>query len=185
MTRLFISADLPHNVRERLSEISYGLPGANWVPPEQLHLTLRFIGEVDHGTASGIQNALDGIQTKSFYLSLKGVGHFPLRGDPEVLWAGVAKSDDLMRLRNQIESRLTRNGVPPDARKFHPHVTLARLKDTRGPWIGSYIVNNSLFSMSEIPVQGFSLYSSRLTSEGAVHSLEGSYALDGLLEADD
>src|SRR5690349_10912521 len=82
--RLFISADLPDSARERLSEISYGLPGASWVPQEQLHLTLRFLGEVDHGLASGIQDVLDGVQNKSFYLSLKGVGHFPLRGDPEV-----------------------------------------------------------------------------------------------------
>jgi 2'-5' RNA ligase len=182
MPRLFISADLPQNVRDRLSEISFGLPGANWVPQEQLHLTLRFIGDVDHGLLSGIQGALDGIQNRSFYLSLKGVGHFPLRGDPEVLWAGVAKSDDLMRLRNRIESLLVRNGVQPDARKFHPHVTLARLKDSRAQWLGSYIVNNSLFSIPEIPVQGFSLYSSKLTSDGAIHRLEGSYALDGMLE---
>lgn len=184
MTRLFISADLPQTVRDRLSEITYGLPGANWVPQEQLHLTLRFIGEVDHSAVAGIRDALDSVQNRSFYLSLKGVGHFPLRGDPEVLWAGVAKSDDLMQLRHRIESRLVRNGVPPDARKFHPHVTLARLKDSRSSWIGSYIVNNSLFSVSEIPVQGFSLYSSKLTSDGAVHSLESTYTLEGLLEAD-
>jgi 2'-5' RNA ligase len=182
--RLFISADLPQRARDRLSEISCGLPGANWVPPEQLHLTLRFIGEVDHNVLAGIQDALDGVQTRSFYLSLKGIGHFPLRGDPEVLWAGVPKCDDLMRLRNRIESQLIRNGVQPDARKFHPHVTLARLKDSRSQWVGNYIVENSLFSLQEIPVQGFSLYSSRLTPEGAVHNLEGSYPLEGLLEGD-
>lgn len=184
MPRLFISADLPDPARTKLADISSGLPGASWVPPERLHLTLRFLGEVDHGLFQDVRKALFGIQTPAFFLSLKGVGHFPLRGDPEVLWAGVAKSDGLLRLRHKIENLLVRQGLAPDSRKFFPHVTLAKLRDSRADWVGSYIVENSLFSLPEIPVQGFSLYSSRLTPEGSIHELEDSYPLDGILEGE-
>ena len=167
-----------------LAEISSGLPGAAWVPPEQLHLTLKFIGEVDNGFLPEIRRALDTVHTRSFYLSLKGLGHFPLRGNPEVLWAGVRPNDELLRLRKKIETTLTGRGLPPDTRKFHPHVTLARIRSADSEYVGQYLAGNSLFSMPEIPVQGFSLYASTLTPDGAVHHLEGSYPLEGLLEAE-
>ncbi|HLP40038.1 MAG TPA: RNA 2',3'-cyclic phosphodiesterase, partial [Fibrobacteria bacterium] len=164
---------------------SYGLPGAAWVPPEQMHLTLRFLGEVDGETFTMIREALGGVQSRKFHLSLKGVGHFPKRGDPEVLWVGIAGGDEVIRLRNRIESLLVKRGVEPDARKFHPHVTLARIKDTKALWIGRYLIDNSLFALHEIPVQAFHLYSSRLTPAGAEHTLEASYPLEGVLEAVD
>ena len=154
------------------------------MPAEQLHLTLRFIGEVEKPDFEAIREALGGIRTRSFYLSLKGLGHFPLRGDPEVLWAGVSKNQDLLSLRHKIENLLVRRGLDPDARKFFPHVTLARVKDAAAPWVGRYLAGNSLFGIPEIPVQVFHLYSSRLTSEGAIHRMEGSYPLEGILEAD-
>lgn len=184
MPRLFVAADLSDDVKDKLAAMSYGLPGAAWVPPDQMHLTLRFIGEVDEDRFRTIREALGGVQGKSFYLTLKGVGHFPKRGDPEVLWAGVPENEGLIRLRNRIESLLVRRGVEPEARKFHPHVTLARIKDARAPWIGRYLVDNSLFALHEIPVQGFSLWSSRLTPEGALHHLEAEYPLEGILEAE-
>lgn len=184
MPRLFVIAELPDEVKERLSAISYGLPGAAWIPPEEMHLTLRFIGEVDESLFRIIQEALEGIQGKSFYLTLKGVGHFPKRGEPEKLWVGVAENEDLVRLRNKIESVLVRRGLEPETRKFHPHVTLARVKDSRAPWIGQYLVENSLFLMHEIPVQGFQLYSSKLAPAGAIHHLERTYPLEGILEVE-
>ena len=159
-------------------------PGRPGYPPEQMHLTLRFIGEVDETRFRIIQDALAGILSKSFYLTLKGVGHFPVRGEPEVLWAGVADNENLARLRNKIETLLIRRGLEPETRKFHPHVTLARIQDSRAPWIGQYLVDNSLFAMHEIPVQGFNLYSSRLTPGGAIHQLESYYPLEGILEVE-
>jgi 2'-5' RNA ligase len=184
MPRLFVAADLPDDAKDRLAAMSYGLPGAAWVPPEQMHLTLRFLGEVDPDQAQMVQEALGGVRSPSFRLTLRGVGHFPKRGDPEVLWAGVAGNEDLIRLRNRIESLLVRRGLEPEARKFHPHVTLARVKDARAPWIGQYLIENSLFAIHEIPVQAFHLYSSRLTPSGAIHQLEASFPLEGILEAD-
>jgi 2'-5' RNA ligase len=182
--RLFIALDLPDSARETLSRISYGLPGASWVPPEQMHLTLRFLGELDGELFHVIQEALGGIRSPAFFLTLKGVGHFPKRGDPETLWAGVAENEELIRLRNRVESLLVRRGVEPEARKFHPHVTLAKVKDSRAPWIGRYLIDNSLFALHQIPVQAFHLYSSRLAPDGAVHTLEATYPLEGILEAE-
>jgi RNA 2',3'-cyclic 3'-phosphodiesterase len=184
MPRLFVSLDLPDWVRESLAEIAGGLPGASWLPPEQLHLTLRFIGEVENRVFQEVRESLGSIQSRSFYLSLQGVGHFPLRGDPETLWAGVSKSDELLRLRHKIENQLVRYGLEPDTRKFFPHVTLARIKEARALWVGEYLAVNSLFAVAEIPVQGFALYSSLLTPDGAIHRLEGSYPLEGLLEGE-
>jgi 2'-5' RNA ligase len=184
MRRLFVAAEIPDEAKEKLSRISEGLPGAAWVPPEQMHLTLRFIGEVEESVYRDVQAALSGIASPSFYLTLKGVGHFPKRGDPETLWVGVAGNEDLVRLRNRIEGALVRRGLPPETRKFHPHVTLARVKDARAPWLGRYLVENSLFALHEIPVQAFHLFSSRLTPDGAIHHLESTYPLEGILEAE-
>lgn len=184
MPRLFVAAELPEAVKERLAGISYGLPGAAWVPPEQMHLTLRFLGEVEDGLFRDIREALGGLRSPSFYLTLKGLGHFPKRGDPEVLWAGVAENPELVRLRNRIESLLVKRGAEPEARKFHPHVTLARVKEARAPWIGQYLIDNALFAVHDIPIQGFGLWSSRLQPDGAEHRLEAVYPLEGILEAD-
>lgn len=184
MPRLFVALDLPDTAREKLAAMSYGLPGAAWVAPEKMHLTVRFIGEVDAHLFDTIREALAGIRSPSFYLTFRGVGHFPKRGDPESLWAGVAQSEDLVRLRNRIDSLLVRRGVDPETRKFHPHVTLARVKDARASWIGRFVVENSLFAVHQVPVQAFHLYSSRLRPEGAVYTLEASFPLDGILEAE-
>jgi 2'-5' RNA ligase len=184
MPRLFISIDLPEDVRDRLAEIAVDLPGADWTQSDQYHLTLRFLGEVDEHRFQDIRQGLETIQARSFHLTLKGVGLFPLRGDPDVLWVGAPGNDELQSLRNKVESLVVRRGVERDSRKFHPHVTLARVGGSQPEWIGRYILEHSLFAIHEVPVQGFSLYSSRLTPGGAIHALEGAYPLEGILEAE-
>lgn len=184
MPRLFVALDLPERVRDGLSDISGELPGADWVYSEQYHLTLRFLGEVDHEAFLSVRAGLGGVSARSFHVALKGIGLFPLRGAPDTLWAGVARNEALASLRHKIESALGRQGIPPDTRKFFPHVTLARVRSCQEEWIGRYVAENALFSFPEIPVQGFNLYSSRLTPEGSVYTLEESYPLDGILEAE-
>jgi len=183
MPRLFVAADLPDEAREKLAEIAYGIPGADWVPSEQYHLTLRFLGDQDESAFETIREGLGSLVAPSFYAALRGIGHFPLRGDPEVLWTEAAKSEELISLRNKVESLLAAKGVERDTRKFHPHVTLARIRESRGEWVANYIVQHALFSLPEVPVQSFSLFSSRLTPEGAIHTREGFYPLQGLLQA--
>ena len=182
MPRTFVAIDLPEIVADRLQEVAYGLPGAVWVPPHQYHLTLRFLGNVEDYLFDNIRHALEEVRAESFYFDLKSVGHFPLRGNPEVLWAGVAANDPLTRLRNRVESALSRAGVESEGRKFHPHVTLGRVKNGAGQHVGDFEAQHSLLNIREVPVEYFHLYSSRLSPDGALHLLEHTYPLEGLLE---
>ena len=96
--------------------------------PEQQHLTLRFIGELDNGRLEEVAEALALVEGWPFELGLEGLGHFPPRGEPQVLWVGVTKSPELARLKRRIDRVLATVGLPPESRKFAPHVTLARVR---------------------------------------------------------
>jgi RNA 2',3'-cyclic 3'-phosphodiesterase len=184
MPRAFIALDLPEAAQERLSDVCQNLPGADWAYSDQLHLTLRFLGEPDPETFAVIREALHGLSARSFPLTLRGMGFFPLRGEPEILWAGVSKNEGLLSLRHKVESVLARNGMPPDTRKFFPHVTLAKVGGSREAWVGRYIADHALFSIPDIPIQSYALFSSRLKPEGAEYTLEEVYPLVGILDAE-
>lgn len=177
MPRLFVAIDLPPAIRERLSSLCCGLPGARWVDPEQMHLTLRFIGEVNSSVFQLVREALTEVRSERFTLRLEGIGFFPPRGRPRVAWTGVRKNDQLVQLRNRIESLLVRSGLEPEGRKFFPHITLARLNGTPGSRIGAYLAQNGMFLTEEFPVLEFYLYSSVLNNRGARHYVEQKYAL--------
>jgi 2'-5' RNA ligase len=187
-TRLFVALRFPDSVAERLDEIGsagLGLPGAAWASSEQYHLTLRFIGDPSPLDLRDMDRALREVRADSFYLDLKGTGHFPLRGDPETLWVGSVPSEPLQRLRNRIESALTRAGLAPEGRKFHPHVSLARLRHVEERHLAAFEILHGLFSLTGIPVQEFVLCSSRLRPGGAEHTIEGVYPLEGILEGEE
>lgn len=167
-------------VRERLATLCCGLPGARWVKPEQMHLTLRFIGDVDSTAFKDIREALHEVQGMSFSLRLEGIGFFPPRGKPRVVWVGIPTNDKLIQLRNRIESALVRAGIEPEGRKFAPHITLARLKNTPPSRIGAYLSHYGLFATDQFEVEEFFLYSSVLNAKGAKHYIEQEYALDSM-----
>ncbi len=175
--RLFVAIDLPEKVKEQVVGLCCGLPGARWVNPEQLHLTLRFIGEVDGGMFRDIRETLDGVQSDPFTLQLDGVGFFPPRGKPRVVWVGLRQSVDLSQLRNRIESRLVALGLEPETRKFAPHITLARLKNTPASKVGRFLETHNLFLSTPFAIDEFFLYSSRLGRNGAIHRIEAGYPL--------
>ena len=178
MHRLFIAIDFPEDIRQQITRLYYGLPGARWTDESQLHLTLRFIGEVDGALFRDIKGALEGIRRPPFSISLKGVGYFPPRKNPRVLWVGVEKNDALLLLRNRIESTLLRLGLQGDERKFSPHVTLARFRNPAPLGrLTTYMSGNNLFSTMPFPINEFHLYSSHLTPKGAQHCREASYPL--------
>ncbi len=127
MIRLFVAIPLPESVRENLFGIACGLHGARWIDPDRMHLTLRFIGEVDGATADDIADALDAIAMPEPDIQLRGLGMFSDKRGGGMLWAGVRPNEGLMRLRGKIEQALIRVGMEPDRRKYHPHVSLARL----------------------------------------------------------
>lgn len=175
--RLFVAIDLPESLRQQLAGLCFGLPGAHWVAAEQMHLTLRFIGEVDGAMFRDIREALAGVRSASFALQVQGLGCFPPRQSPRVLWAGVAKNDALWLLRNRVEGALVRCGLEPEGRKFAPHLTLARLRDTPLSRLTNFLAGNALFAADVCQVTEFHLYSSQLTAKGAMHQLEMSYPL--------
>ncbi len=177
MHRLFVAIDPPAPIKKRLQQLCFGVPGARWVDPEQLHLTLRFIGPVEGGLMAEIKEALASIEAPPFVMRLQGIGHFPPRQSPRVLWVGVEKNPDLLQLRNKVESTLVRLGLPPEKRKFAPHITLARLKNTPAGRVGNFIAANGPFETGSFPVQEFSLYSSSLTPKGAIHRREATFPL--------
>ena len=177
MYRLFVAIDLPPEIKKELGAISFGLPGARWVDADQLHLTLRFIGEVDGGLYRDIKEMLATVTMVPFALRLQGLGHFPPRKRPRVLWVGIEANDLLMRLRGRIESTLIRGGLEPEGRKYSPHITIARLQDTPVVKVGDFIAANGLFATTAFTVRDFLLYSSKLTPKGAIHTVEASYPL--------
>ncbi|MFM2128606.1 MAG: hypothetical protein RL477_152, partial [Pseudomonadota bacterium] len=124
MIRLFTGIELPQSAREHLASIAGGVPGARWVPAENLHLTLRFIGNVDETTAADLDAALMQVRGAPFDLAIEGAGSFSRGRFPSMLWAGVARSEALARLHERIDSTLQRAGCEPETRKFTPHVTL-------------------------------------------------------------
>lgn len=178
MIRLFVAIDFPEEVRKMLSAMCYGIPGAKWVPEEQFHLTLRFIGEVDGGLFRDIADTLADVRSAPMSIRLRGLGYFPPRKQPRVLWVGIEPAAEVSLLRDRVESKLVRLGLEPEGRKFSPHVTLARLNDTPLPKLTRYLSGNALFASEIFPVTEFSLYSSVLTPKGAIHQIEASYPLE-------
>jgi 2'-5' RNA ligase len=177
MIRLFTAIELPESVRVRLSLLQGGVPGARWSPAENLHLTLRFIGEVDEATANDIDDVLSALRAPAFDLTLKGAGEFGGR-DPHALWIGVAPNEALMRLAAKIESALQRMGLEAETRKYTPHVTLARLRDAPIAKVRAFLAAHAAFDSGPFGVRRFALYSSYPSSSGSLYRVERSYALD-------
>jgi 2'-5' RNA ligase len=176
--RLFVALDLPEPVKRSLEPMARGLGDVGWATPDQQHLTLRFIGEVDNGAVHDIVEALATVPATPFQLTLRGLGHFPPRGEPRVLWVGVEKSAELTSLKRRIDRALRDTEVAPESRKFAPHVTLARIRAPLAPTrLGTYLMRHALYRSEAFPVSSFHLYSSWLRADGAEHQLEASYEL--------
>ena len=177
MKRLFVAVDIPPEMREHITSICHGLPNTRWVPPEQIHLTIRFIGEVEGTIFNRISSSLAEVSSDPPLLKIQGIGHFPPRRSPRVLWIGVEYNEMLIRLRNRIESNLVKKGLTPEGRKFSPHITIARLKNPPIKKVADFMAAHSLFSLPPFPIEEFHLYSSILSSSGAIHQIEETYPL--------
>jgi RNA 2',3'-cyclic 3'-phosphodiesterase len=177
MKRLFVAISPPQDVCRDIAELARTVPGGRPVVPEQIHLTLKFIGEVEGGKLLDIREALAEISRPTFSLSLRGVGVFPPRGMPRVVWAGIEPVEEVDRLRRDIEKTLFAAGIPKEKQKFAPHLTLARLKDTNISRLQSFLAGNSLLCSPPFGVTAFILFSSQLTAKGALHSEVAVYPL--------
>ena len=177
MIRLFVGLELPEATHERLGSLCSGVPGARWVRPENLHLTLRFIGEVDYDTAEEIETALQRLSAPPFSMTLEGVGIFGKPTAARALWVGVRKCDPLIHLQAKVKTALRLAGLAEEERKFSPHVTLARLRDASAARLQRFMAANSDFLSEPIPVARFVLFSSLLTRDGAVYTPESYFPL--------
>jgi 2'-5' RNA ligase len=176
--RLFVALDMPWSVREQLAALSgVGIPGARWVPPENYHLTLRFIGDIPGHVARDVDDALLAIRARGFALSLTGMGTFAKGGISNALWVGAERTPSLDHLRNKIETALQRCGLEPERRRFQPHVTLARLDNPAEGKVAAFVQAHNLFRTEPIPVEHFTLFSSLLNKDHAVYTPEAEYEL--------
>jgi len=172
MSRLFLAIDIPEEIKIALTPFARELPGARWVPADQIHLTLHFIGEVGPQTFADIKSALSGVSFGRFPVTLRGAGHFPPGKYPRVLWVGVERDPALMQLHQELELALIGAGVAPDERRFSPHLTLARLKDSPPAEVGAFEKRHQELVFPPFEVHEVILFSSVLTNQGAVHSRE-------------
>ena len=178
MLRLFVGIEFPPELKLRLSLLQSGVAGARWVDPGNFHLTLRFIGEIDEGTAADIDEALLRLKARRFSLQLAGVGVFG--GDkPRQLWVGVEREPALATLQSKIEQALIRVGLPPEPRRFSPHVTLARLRDPTRADIQQFLAAHARFRAEPLRVDRFSLIASYPTKAGSVYEDQADYELTG------
>src|SRR5579862_1260967 len=144
MLRLFVGIGFPPELKLQLSLLCSGIPNARWVDPGNLHLTLRFIGEISEGRAADVDEALAELTARRFTLQLAGTGVFG-GARPHALWVGVERSPELVKLRDKIEQALIRIGLMPEPRKFAPHVTLARLRDPELHQLGQFLGMHAQF----------------------------------------
>ncbi len=169
MPRLFVAIRPPAQIRDRLLAAMSGVDGARWQDDDQLHLTLRFIGDVDARTGDDILLALAAIRAAPFDIALDGVGSFDRKGRIDTLWAGVSPHDRLASLHKKIDNALVRTGLPAEGRAYRPHITLAR-----GRVVGSvdpFLSANAALTSPPFTVSHFGLYESTLGSDGARYTL--------------
>jgi 2'-5' RNA ligase len=178
MPRLFTALEIPRDAALSLSLLRGGLPGARWVDPENYHLTLRFFGDIEGHVADEIANALDRVRRPAFTLALTGVGAFGSK-KPHSIHATVGASPDLIALQAEIERICQRLGLPADARKFVPHVTVARLRNAGIGDVAAYLSARGNFSTSPFKVGRFVLMSSRDSVGGGPYLVEEAWPLLG------
>lgn len=172
MIRLFVAIDIPDLIKPFVANLGGTIHGGRPVPEDQLHITLKFIGEVDTAALHDIRDALHSVRHDRFSIRLQGVGHFPPRGMPKVIWAGLEQSGGTVALRNKIEKSLFAIGIERERRKFSPHLTLCRLKNTPLKKVTRFLAEHAPLETPEFEIADFTLYSSILTQKGAVHTVE-------------
>ena len=182
--RLFIAIELPSNIIDGLRNVQEELKDKSnklsWAKPENIHLTLKFLGDTETGKIDSMVNILEGIAGKSFgfEISVKGVGTFPAAGNPRVIWVGIEENKDMLQLYNNIEEGLAALGFEKERRDFKPHLTIGRIKflnDRAGLKRGLEKVAG--LNLARFAVAGFALFKSTLTPEGAIHTRLKEYTL--------
>jgi len=162
LIRLFAAIPLDEATRSQLSRLTGGLPGARWSPPENLHVTLRFVGEVDEAQAEAFHTALEQVSAAPFEMRVHGCGTFSSGHRTHTLWAGIEASEPLLRLQHRVEAAAQRAGLEAETRKYTPHITLARLsRETPPERLAELMAGNNLLDF-RLAVDRFTLFVSHL-----------------------
>jgi 2'-5' RNA ligase len=169
MHRLFVALRPPPPVRAALAATMDGVPQARWQHDEQLHLTVRYIGEVDGRMGEEIALALGQIHVAPIDIALSGVGAFDKKGRTDALWAGVAPHDALSALHRKVDHALVRLGLPPEGRAYLPHITLARISRSAGfgPEVERWQATHAGLASPAFRIEHLTLFESHLLGEGA------------------
>jgi RNA 2',3'-cyclic 3'-phosphodiesterase len=177
MPRLFTGLEIPSDIGQALSTLRGGLPGARWITPENYHLTLRFIGDVDDTTAHEVASLLGRVKRGAFDLHMDGLTSFGGR-KPRAVVANVSPAQALLDVQAEQERLMQRIGLEPEGRKYTPHVTLARLRESSSRDVAEYLAARGFFRTSPFKVSRFVLFSSRNSVGGGPYVVEASYPLN-------
>jgi 2'-5' RNA ligase len=182
--RLFVAIDFPDSIRQVLVDLDPKIRGVRWTAPEQLHLTLGFFGDVSEPSEQTLRDKLVGIQFHGFFLPVIGVGTFPPRGAPKIIWIGVGSAHPhLFQIHKRVQEAALAAGIEPELRPWHPHITLGRCHDVSSGTVKNFLRQNADIDAGIARVDAFYLYSSKLTPAGPIHTREltilGSDSLPG------
>lgn len=176
MPRLFTGVEIPADIAERLALLRGGLAGARWIDRENYHMTLRFIGDIDMVAAEAVAEGLSRVRRRPFPLRFTGVGALGTR-KPHAVVATVEPSPSLLELQAEHERILQRIGLPPEGRKYTPHVTLARFRHGSDRDLAEYLTLRGGFAAGPFEVDRFVLFSSKDSVGGGPYVVEEAYDL--------
>jgi RNA 2',3'-cyclic 3'-phosphodiesterase len=177
MHRLFVAIRPPEPIRDLLIDAMDDSPEFRWQDEAQLHITLRFIGEVDRPLASDLADALGRLRAEPFAIRIRDVGRFEQRS-AGALWAGVEPREPLAALAAKVERVCQQVGLAPERRAFHPHITLARWKGRRSREVADFLERKRGLLSDPFPVDSFALFESHLSRHGAHYEEVAQFALD-------
>jgi len=171
--RLFVAIDPPESTRQLLSRLDPHIRGVRWVDPEQMHLTLGFFSDVPEEVDLAFRKKLSAIEVGAFFLPIVGVGAFPAKGWPKVVWIGVGRGHPhLFQLHKRVSDAAIAAGLEADLRPWHPHITIARCRDVAPQSLRNFLKSNVDLDAGMTRVDSFHLYSSKLTPAGPIHTRE-------------
>ncbi len=169
MIRLFVALPIPDDLRTRIAGLQGGIDGATWVAPEKLHITLRFIGEVPEDRLEDIVGALDLVTPPPFLVEPGDTGRFGTGDKARSIWVGIRKSPEIEALHQAIDNALVRTGLPPEGRRYTPHITVARMRSARGGRVANWLEATAGFFATPFEARTFVLYESRMGRGGPVY----------------
>jgi len=181
MPRLFSGLSLPDPVKDQIADLRQPIPGTRWIDANDLHLTLRFAGDMDNRLADEFAHAVNEItHIRVFNMRLKGLGTFGNR-DPRLIWAGVEAGPELKSLFRAHEAAARAAGLPPERRAFHPHITIARLRHPRVEALAKFLQRNAGFQTKSFLISHATLFSAKPKTGGGPYVVEQNIPLAGAL----